>query len=126
MAGNPMDVVDYNAWQRGYMPPSEHILIDALAFRGAKVRASTHLREGHGWWIVTQGDVFDNDEMWEMIEWIAERKLKRIRERRTAAIAVGEAIASFGTTVSSTAPSPPSPSQETSAPSDVVTDQGEK
>lgn len=103
MAANPMDVVDYTAWNRGYMPPSEHVLIDALAFRGAKVRASTHLRPENGWWIVTQGDVFDEEEMWEMIEWITERKLKRVRAKR-AAIAVGEALVVLIADSPSTAP----------------------
>lgn len=33
----PETVVDYDAWKRGYMPPSEHVLIDQLAYRGARV-----------------------------------------------------------------------------------------
>lgn len=30
-------VVDYDSWNKGYMPPSEHILIDQLSYRGARV-----------------------------------------------------------------------------------------
>ena len=49
-----LSVVDYAAWERGYMPPSEHCLIDALAYRGAKVVTSSTWREG-GFWFVVQG-----------------------------------------------------------------------
>jgi hypothetical protein len=34
MSGPVPSVVDYDAWRKGYMPPSEHILIDKLAYRG--------------------------------------------------------------------------------------------
>lgn len=37
MSEKPATVVDYDAWNRGYMPPSEHILIDQLSYRGARV-----------------------------------------------------------------------------------------
>jgi hypothetical protein len=43
--------VDYDAWNRGYMPPSEHVLIDKLAYRGVLEGPSLtnkerkHLRE---------------------------------------------------------------------------------
>ena len=30
-------IVDYDAWRKGYVPPSEHVLIDELSYRGAKV-----------------------------------------------------------------------------------------
>jgi hypothetical protein len=40
-----MSPVNYKAWQEGYMPPSEHLLIDALSFRGAKVAIINHIDE---------------------------------------------------------------------------------
>ena len=50
---NPETVVDYTAWKKGYLPPSEHLLIDALAYRGAKVMFSSDNGEGKGAiWIV--------------------------------------------------------------------------
>jgi hypothetical protein len=45
---------DYDAWNRGYMPPSEHILIDQLAYRGATVILSSHSTET-GYWLVFKG-----------------------------------------------------------------------
>lgn len=66
-------VVDYAAWEKGYMPPSEHRLIHALSHEGAKVRASSEVVRGSGWWIVTKGDAFDSEDMWEMIEFVTER-----------------------------------------------------
>lgn len=30
-------VVDYDSWNKGYLPPSEHVLIDQLSYRGARV-----------------------------------------------------------------------------------------
>lgn len=48
-------VVDYDAWRKGYMPPSEHILIDQLSHRGAKVICASD----HGdmaFWLVWRGD----------------------------------------------------------------------
>jgi hypothetical protein len=53
---NPIEIVDYNAWNRGYMPPSEHILIDKLAFRGAKVTAMSAVG-GASWWLVVEGEM---------------------------------------------------------------------
>ena len=47
-----MSVVDYDAWERGYMPPSEHILIDQLAYRGARVRLMFDHAERGAYWIV--------------------------------------------------------------------------
>lgn len=47
-------VVDYAAWGKGYMPPSEHTLIDALSYRGAKVILSSSSDET-GYWLVVKG-----------------------------------------------------------------------
>jgi hypothetical protein len=49
-------VVDYDAWKRGYMPPTEHVLIDELSYRGAKV-VSASVGSDFGWWLVVKGDM---------------------------------------------------------------------
>jgi hypothetical protein len=46
--------VDYDAAHRGYTPPSEHILIDALQFRDAKVVFSSAVF-GTQYWLVIRG-----------------------------------------------------------------------
>jgi hypothetical protein len=51
-----LSVVDYDAWNRGYMPPSEHILIDQLAYRGARVKLASDWGEQGAIWIVVRGD----------------------------------------------------------------------
>lgn len=48
--------VDYDAWNRGYMPPTEHVLIDALTYRGARV-VSSSAGHGYGFWLVIQGTI---------------------------------------------------------------------
>lgn len=50
--------VDYDAWNRGYMPPTEHVLIDALSFRGAKVVTMSSGADG-SIYVVTQGKPLD-------------------------------------------------------------------
>ena len=47
-------VVDYKAWEKGYMPPSEHVLIDALSYRGAQVILSSSSQDS-GYWLVVKG-----------------------------------------------------------------------
>lgn len=47
-------VVDYKAWEKGYMPPSEHVLIDQLAYRGARVVMSSDYGE-IAFWLVIRG-----------------------------------------------------------------------
>jgi hypothetical protein len=49
-----MSPVNYKAWQEGYMPPSEHLLIDALSFRGAKVAFQSSMF-GTEYWLVMKG-----------------------------------------------------------------------
>lgn len=50
------EVVDYAAWNKGYMPPSEHVLIDQLAYRGAKVILGTDYGpEQPALWLVMRG-----------------------------------------------------------------------
>lgn len=56
----PSSVVDYEAWKRGYTPPSEHILIDQLAYRGARVVMSSDWGEELGAiWVVVRGRTLD-------------------------------------------------------------------
>ena len=50
----PETVVDYDAWKRGYMPPSEHVLIDQLAYRGAKVIMGSDFGDHGAIWVVTR------------------------------------------------------------------------
>jgi hypothetical protein len=54
--------VDYDAWNRGYMPPSEHVLIDKLAYRGARVVLSTPLGRDRQMWVVLEGPSLTNKE----------------------------------------------------------------
>lgn len=49
-----LSVVDYDAWSRGYMPPSEHILIDQLSYRGARVLMCSDWGKSGAIWIVTR------------------------------------------------------------------------
>lgn len=51
----PETVVDYDAWNRGYSPPSEHVLIDQLAYRGARVVLGCDLGTGGAFWVVMRG-----------------------------------------------------------------------
>ncbi len=51
-----LSVVDYAAWEKGYMPPSEHVLIDRLSYRGAKVIMSFSVgAKGEQVWLVLEG-----------------------------------------------------------------------
>lgn len=47
-------VVDYDAWRKGYNPPSEHILIDALSYRDAKVVLASQSPELSFWFVIQQ------------------------------------------------------------------------
>lgn len=51
----PETVVDYDAWNKGYTPPSEHVLIDQLAYRGARVVLASDWGEPGAFWIVMRG-----------------------------------------------------------------------
>lgn len=56
MAQGPvLSVVDYAAWEKGYMPPSEHVLIDQLAYRGARVVMSSDFGD-QAYWLVMRGE----------------------------------------------------------------------
>lgn len=47
-------VVDYDAWRKGYMPPSEHFLIHELSYGNAKIIMSSDWGAS-GFWLVTRG-----------------------------------------------------------------------
>lgn len=49
-----LSIVDYGAWEKGYMPPSEHVLIDQLSYRGAKVVQMSDWGTT-AWWLVIRG-----------------------------------------------------------------------
>ena len=49
-----LSVVDYEAWNKGYCPPSEHVLIDQLSYRGAKVVLSFDYGD-QAFWVVIRG-----------------------------------------------------------------------
>lgn len=49
-----VSIVDYAAWRKGYLPPSEHVLIHELSYEGARVVMSSSGRVG-GWWLVVRG-----------------------------------------------------------------------
>lgn len=46
--------VDYEAWRNGYMPPTEHILIDQLMHRGARVVFGSDMGDT-SYWLVMRG-----------------------------------------------------------------------
>lgn len=50
------NVVDYAAWKKGYTPPCEHVLIDQLAYRGARVVSMSRVANNFSWWLVVNGD----------------------------------------------------------------------
>lgn len=50
-----LSVVDYAAWGKGYMPPSEHVLIDQLAYRGARVALMCDHADAGAFWVVVRG-----------------------------------------------------------------------
>lgn len=62
MNTKPATVVDYDAWNRGYMPPSEHVLIDKLSYRGARVQISTPISREHQIWVVVEGPPLNNKQ----------------------------------------------------------------
>jgi hypothetical protein len=76
-----LSVVDYDAWEKGYMPPSEHCLIDALSYRGAKVAMASGVRETH-WWLVVKGE-FDDDIAHDIIGMLQIYLDGRERRKRT-------------------------------------------
>lgn len=87
MTANPINVVDYDAWKRGYVPPTEHQLIDDLAFRGARVVAAS-LGAQTGWYLVVKGPLLW-DEDFELVEMALSRMRKRNQELVRALEVIG-------------------------------------
>lgn len=54
MSDRVLSPVDYGAWNKGYTPPTEHIVIDELQFRGARVVFGSNLGET-AYWLVVRG-----------------------------------------------------------------------
>ena len=51
-----LSVVDYDAWNKGYQPPCEHVLVHELSHGGARVPCMSSLGD-FTWWLVVQGNV---------------------------------------------------------------------
>lgn len=80
----PETVVDYDAWKRGYMPPSEHILIDQLAYRGATVNTSSDLGDC-AFWIVTRGFRPHGEKMLKIYEMLHDLAIEEFKTKKLAA-----------------------------------------
>lgn len=78
----PNSVVDYDAWKRGYMPPSEHVLIDELSYRGATVNLSSNWGDELGFWVVAKGFRIYGDDAHRVWSLIAEIIEKQITEKK--------------------------------------------
>lgn len=49
--------IDYEAWNRGYSPPSEHLLIHELTYNDARVIGKSGFEENE-YWLVSKGEPF--------------------------------------------------------------------
>jgi hypothetical protein len=78
-------VVDYAAWERGYTPPSEHILIDQLAYRGARVMMMSDFGDDLGAvWVVIRGKALTpamRRSMRHMLEVFTDDKLDDLKAK---------------------------------------------
>lgn len=81
--GRHSTVVDYDAWARGYAPPSEHVLIDALSYRGAKVHVSGGLGEGQ-WWLVVNGKPPTSKQLLHIFRLMTEWEIEDAEEAEKA------------------------------------------
>ena len=79
--------VDYDAWNRGYAPPSEHLLIHALTYDGLQVIGHSGV-DGDQYWLVTKGEPFGDPFAVNMylLDLLFEAP-KDAKERRRAAVA---------------------------------------
>lgn len=82
--GRPETVVDYDAWKRGYMPPSEHVLIDQLAYRGATVNTSSDLGDC-AFWIVTRGFRPHGEKMFKIHEILHDLVIEEFKAKKAEA-----------------------------------------
>lgn len=70
----PATVVDYDAIRRGYAPPTEHLLIDELAYHGMKVLFRTSIGQRGSLNVCCDVDL--DYEIIEALQWFALQKLK--------------------------------------------------
>lgn len=115
----PESVVDYRAWARGYVPPSEHLLIDQLAYRGARVICMSDWGDDGAFWVVMRGQTPSpavRKSMRDMMELIFEERHECSPETKspttspttTEPVPVGQTATGAGTDpVVSTAASAP-------------------
>jgi hypothetical protein len=64
--------VNYAAWASGYAPPGEHVLIDALQFRGAKVEMACSVGKDERAWVVYQGKAFSRKARQHLMDMMRE------------------------------------------------------
>jgi hypothetical protein len=64
--------VDYVAWSKGYMPPSEHLLIDQLQFRDARVVMSIDDGKEGAFWLVVRGKKMKREHFRKALELLME------------------------------------------------------
>ncbi len=88
--GPRLSPVDYDAWNRGYMPPSEHVLIHELIHEGAKVLCSDSASNGFSWWLVGKGE-HDIEELEFMVKSLEMQIgfLKEMRKKKGVAEVIG-------------------------------------
>lgn len=79
-----LSVVDYESWERGYMPPSEHILIDQLSYRGAKVNNMSDMGD-FAFWLVTRGFTLTGEKSLKLHELMAEIMIEEIEKKKSEA-----------------------------------------
>lgn len=93
--GRVLSPVDYEAWGNGYMPPSEHVLIHELMYGGASVYSSTQHSSG-GFWLVTKGDPFSDEDDLKIFELLAQSMRRRISRKKDAMRVIGQFAQALG------------------------------
>ena len=89
--------VNYEAWRNGYIPPSEHVLIHELMHEGAKVHTSFQ-NYGGGFWLVTKGNPFMDDEDFEVLDLFVRSMTRRTQEKKAAIRVIGQFARFLGAT----------------------------
>lgn len=87
----PKTVVDYEAWGKGYTPPSEHILIDQLAYRGALVNTSSNLGDC-AFWLVTRGFKLHGEAQLKLYEILHDFIIEEFKARKAEADKLKETL----------------------------------
>jgi len=86
--------VDYEAWGKGYMPPTEHVLIDQLMYRGARVVFGSDMGET-AYWLVMRGPGPNGKQAMAIMQLI-EMTLDDMMEERAAKEAAAKSDAVMG------------------------------